>query len=116
MFFEFIFKNKFSKYGQKREILSKNSSILFSKDFLAFPSYKKSKLSCPFNLGEYSIEVSVLQFDNVKLNDGFIGNCNPYLPQYLISAIFEGDSQTILPSFGLKFFEIKIDVSIKSQK
>ena len=28
-------------------------------------------------------------------------------------AIFEGDSQTILPFFGLKFFEIKVDSSIK---
>tara|TARA_A100000164_G_scaffold339730_1_gene335015 strand:- start:758 stop:910 length:153 start_codon:yes stop_codon:yes gene_type:complete len=48
----------------------------------------------------------------VKLNDGFIGNCSPYLPQYLIRAIFDGDSQAILPLIGLKFFEIKTDVSI----
>ena len=99
VFFEFILKNKLSKYGQKGAILEKNSSILFSKDFFLFPSYKKLNLPCPFNLGEYSIEVIVLQFDNVKLNEGFIGNCSPYLPQYLIRAIFEGDSQTILPFF-----------------
>ena len=59
VFFEFIFKNKFSKYGQKEEILLKNFSILFSKDFFVFPSYRKLNLSCPLDLGQYSIEVIV---------------------------------------------------------
>ena len=33
----------------------------------------------------------------MKLNDGFIGICNSFFPQYLINAIFEGDFQPVNP-------------------
>jgi len=37
--------------------------------------------------------VVLRQFESVKLMEGLDGNCCPCLPQYLTSAILDGDDQ-----------------------
>jgi hypothetical protein len=52
------------------------------------------------SLKEYSRLVSVQDDDSVRLSEGFLGNCTPYLPQYLMMAILLGERQVILPGSG----------------
>ena len=56
--------------------------------------------------------VFVELFDSVKLKEGFLGNCSPYLPQYLTSAILLGASQDVAYEIGEAFLEINDVISI----
>ena len=49
----------------------------------------------------------------MKLNDGFIGICNSFFPQYLINAIFEGDFQPVNPDkFSLSKSNLYVGLNI----
>lgn len=50
-------------------------------------------MSVPFEIGIMSRAVVEIQFDRVKLNEGFLGNCSPCFPQYFIKAILLGACQ-----------------------
>ena len=84
------FEPKIEKFFERVEVY-----LPFLKDF-KFKIETSNSNSFEF-FGSKDNEVLVLQFFNVKLIEGFIGNCSPYFPQYFINAILLGDCQETVP-------------------
>jgi hypothetical protein len=91
-------------------ILEKNASIFGKKEVFFSPSIVnlKEKLLDFLN----SILVTVWQFLSVKLNEGLVGICIGFFPQYLTSAILDGLSADTNPDLGKLFIGLYLKLLV----